>query len=524
MKKLSLYLYLLISIYACSNGSSSNATTVSVNTPTYSPGTTTEIIVTNNSSNNIINNPKVTLASWLESIAINKNLSLTGSIAPGQSYTFSFALDDDAATVADSRGHYQFLLTNSTSAEIQVSADNLVNPVNPNLNVIVQQDPLSLTLWKDIIINADLWSDQPEIMSAGYGFEGIEGVPQGESNVIAAGGAWEIVTTANPPYAALTTAKTPYAVSIAWGYPTYYADAMPIVFSWPVLPSSVDRSDFAVTLNTGEVVTPYVASISPNLEYNERSCVVIFGEFGNRLAPGTLGAVYPVQVTIVNKLKLLGPNGLVSAVGLSKDSTNPYVDNGGPTLVAAKLSKMSILGEGVGESNVFVGDYPNNGVAYYGESNAQYRLRIYTTGGFSPDGVAAVKPNDFQKFFRLQLTNPDKTISWLTTTHYTYSFPQGNIEIIGLSDLGLAGESINDAYTEDNDNYIDIILKGDEAVMRLITGVEIPAANGYLPFYNPGGPGNNPTLGITYTSPGASRLQLVTMAIDDPKTVTYYAN
>lgn len=240
------------------------------------------------------------------------------------------------------------------------------------------------------------------------------------------------------------------------------------------------------------------------------------------MPPGTPGAIYPTNVKIVDGLKLVGPNGLVSAVGLNKDSTNPYVANGEPTLVAAKLSKMSILGEGVGSGNAFSGGYPNNGVAYYGESNAKYRLRIYTTGGFSSDGVAAMQPGDFQKFFRLQVTAPNCTISWLTTTGYTYSYSQGNIEIIGLADLGVAGESQNELYTSDSDNYIDIILKGDEAAMRMITAVEIPAANGYLPFYNPGGPGNNPTPGVTYTSPGAYRLQPVTMAIDDPKTVTYY--
>ncbi len=185
---------------------------------------------------------------------------------------------------------------------------------------------------------------------------------------------------------------------------------------------------------------------------------------------------------------------------------------------------MSILGEGVGESNPFSGGYPNNGVAYYGEGDAQYRLRIYTTGGFSPDGVAGVQPTDFKKFFQIQVTNSDGSISWLTDTNYTYSFPEGNIEIIGLADLGVAGEPLNDAYTEDNDNYIDIILKGDESAMRLITAIEIPAANGYLPFYNPGGPGNNPTPGVIYTSPGPYVLQSVTMAIDDPKTVTYNAN
>lgn len=516
MKRFFLYLPLLLLMCGCSNGNP--FATASVNVPTYSPGTITEIIVTN-TSNAFITNPKVTLASWLEDIATNKNLTFNGSLPPQQSYTFSFTVNNTESNLLISRANYQFLLTNQTLGVIQVSADNLASPINPALNVIISPDPLSLPLREDILINADLWSDQPEIMSADYGFEGIEGVQQGESYVIAAGGAWEIVTTPDPPYLALTSAKTPSAVSIAWGYPTYFADAMPIVFSWPVLPSTVDRTDFAVTLNTGEVVTPYVASITPNLEYNERSVVVIFGEFGNRLTPGTPGAIYPTRVTIVGDLKLVGPSGPVSALNLSKESRNPYVPNGGTTLVAAKLSIMNIMGEGVGSGNAFSSGYPNNGVSYYG-ADAQYRLRLYTNYGSSPDGVAALLPTDFSRFFQIEVNDMGAT-TLLTTVGLPYTFSAGTITIVGLADLGVYNEAINDAYTEDNDNYIDIILKGDEGAMRLITAVIIPVTGGYQPFYNPGGPGNNPTPGVIYTSPGPAVSQPVTMAIDDPKTVSY---
>ena len=509
----------LLSLMGGACGSSNNMlATATVNTPTYSTGGTTEITVTNTSANPILN-PKVTLVSWLGDIATNQSLTLNGSIAPKQSYTFSFTVDNTQTNITTSQNNYQYLITNPTSAQIQVSADNLAAPINPELNVVVPPNPLSLTLWEDILINADLWGDEPEILSAGYGFEGIEGVEQGESFVVAAGGAWETVTTPDPPYSALTTARTQSQVSIAWGYPTYFADAMPICFSWPVLPSTVDRSDFEITLNTGEVTTPYVASISPNLEYNERSCVVVFGEFGNRLSPGTEGAIYPAQVTIVKNLKLVGPAGPVSAVGLTKESTNPYTPHGGPTLIGAKLSVMNTTGEGVGSDNAFSGGYPNDGVSYYG-SDAQYRLRIYTTGGFSPDGVAAVLPTDFSTFFKILAVENNVTTE-LVSTNVPYTFNAGTITIVGLADLGVYNAPINDAYTADSDNYIDIVLKGDGAAMRLITAVQIPTIDPYIPFYNPGGPGNNPTPGVTYTSPGPALSQPVTMAIDDPKTVTY---
>jgi hypothetical protein len=522
------YLICLLSMFlivGCGTGSSSSGSNLKaiisvVNTPVVSPGSTTNIVVTNLSGTVLIN-PFVRLEPWLGQIATNKNLEYSGLLSQGESYTFSFALDNSESTTVIIRTYYQPLLNNPANGIIQANALNAQSSVNPNVTVNVAPDPLYLPLTQDILINADLWSDIPEIMSAGYAFEGIQGVPQGETYVIAAGGAWETVTTPNPPYRALTSAAAPSGISVGFGYPTYYADALPVVFSWPVLPSTVLPTDFSITLNTGEVVTPYVAAINPNLEFNERSVVVLFGSFGNRLIPGTTGAIYPVNVAVVSNLQLVGPNGPVSAVGLNKASTNAYEPDGGPTVIAAKLSVMNIMGEGIGCCNAFSSGYPNNGVSYYGEANAQYRLRLYTTGGFSPDGVAAVLPTDFATFFRIQVTSLDGTVSWITQPGVSYTLREGTIEVVGLADLGLAGSTINDAYLEDDDNYIDIVLKGDEAAMRRITAVEIPASGGYGRLYNPGGPGNNPTPGVIYSSPGPYRLQPVTMAIDNPLTVNY---
>jgi hypothetical protein len=54
--------------------------------------------------------------------------------------------------------------------------------------------------------------------------------------------------------------------------------------------------------------------------------------------------------------------------------------------------------------------------------------------------------------------------------------------------------------------------------------VEIPAVGRYHPFYNPGGPGNDPTNGVRYTSPGPSQVQPVIDALHDPMTVTFIAS
>lgn len=386
-----------------------------------------------------------------------------------------------------------------------------------------------LVLHQDQIIHADLWSTQPEILSAGYGFDSIIGVNGGEDEVRAVGGTWNTVSCTNgaePDRRVLTSSAPKDGLTNGFDGTTENADGLPVVFSYPVLPSTIDHADFRVTLNTGEVITPDAAGLIPNFEYNERHVVVIFGDFGNRILPGEEGAVYTVRVEVVEDetpLMLVGPEGLVSAVGLFKESEHsPYETGFGPYLVGAKLSRMSTKGEGA--PRLFSQDLPNHGVALYG-GEAQFRLRMYTSGGFSPDGVRGVLPTDYERFFRIHVELESGETLLLTETGADYEVDGGIIRVVGLADLGLKedGKDIfyDDCYVEDHDNYIDVILAGDEAAMRKITFLEIPAEGDYDPFYNPGGPGNAPTPGVLYTSPGPPDLEPVIMALDDPMTVSY---
>jgi hypothetical protein len=380
------------------------------------------------------------------------------------------------------------------------------------------------TLMQDVLIEADLWSPRAEIMSANLGFEGIIGVPNGdqESPARAAGGTWETVTCSDPTTRALTTVQTPSATASTYGYPVFFADALPIVFSWPMLPSTVQPTDFMLTLNDGTTVFPEVASITPNFEYNERHIAVVFGQFANRELPTAPGAVFPRTITIVNDgtpLMLVGPNGPVSAVGLTytmPDSAHPYVN--GPYLLGAKLSTLRDIGESA--PAFLTGTLPNDGIALYGDEG-QYRLRIFYTGGFSPDGVRSIYPTDFATFFRIQATDSGGNTILITETNVEYPIDGGTVELLGLADLGPAQSSYDDCYIEDHDNYIDVILKGDEAAVRKLTAVELPSAGAYSPVYTPGGPGNNPTPGVTYTSPSQPGIIGITIALDDPMTVSY---
>jgi polyhydroxybutyrate depolymerase len=115
----------------------------------------------------------------------------------------------------------------------------------------------------------------------------------------------------------------------------------------------------------------------------------------------------------------------------------------------------------------------------------------------------------------------------LDTVGVDYQVQGGTLRIVGLSDLGQpeSAENPYDAcYDEDLDNYIDIILAGDEAAARSLTHVEVPSLEGgYEAFYNPGGPGRTPFEGVVYTAPGPADLEPIIIALDDPMRVTFPA-
>jgi hypothetical protein len=400
--------------------------------------------------------------------------------------------------------------------------------------------PTYRLLKQDVIVNADVWAKRPKMMAAGLGFTNIIGVPglraedltRSEQLARAAGGTWNTIACASGESAALgayTSAATPQQVANAYGSATTLSDGLPVEFSWPIRPSTLDPTDFRITFNTGRTVVPDLASIYPNEEYNERSVAVLFGTFGNRLPSSAPGAEYPVLTEVVRDrtpLQLVGPNDrIVSAVGYhASASTSPYDDPNaplaertGPRLVAAKLTRLSTTGENAPKP--FRVALPNDGRTLYGKQ-ARFRLRIYTSGGFSPDGVRAVFPTEFSRYFRLHARGRAYDMV-LDTTNHTYRIAGHPLRILGLADLGPKQQSYDDCYREDKDNYIDIVIAGQAAAVRRITSVEIPAAGRYGALYNPGGPGNNPTSGVRYTAPGPSQRQPVWVALDNPMTVTF---
>ena len=393
-------------------------------------------------------------------------------------------------------------------------------------------------LFDGALKEADYWSDEPVILSAGMGFEGIIGWPEvNEETVREAGGSWygSVICTngEDPPAGAYTSTVSTAGIELFYKGTAEDDDGLPIVFSWPVATETVDLTDFQFTLNTGEIVYPNSAGMLPNWELNERNTVVVFGDFGNRGLSSEEGAIFPVRLDIVEDetpLLLIGPNGQeFNAVGLSwETNTSPY--DSGPKLVGAKLNHVG--NEAVGEGGLGFGTrsgvLPNDELSLYDEGD--FRIRVLTTGGFSPDGVTGLTPTMFEDFFRIHAKGSNGEVVLLEKVGQEYLVADGTLRIVGLSDLGQKedpdeGIFYDDCYAEDRDNYIDIILVGDEAAARNITHVEIPSLEGgYNAFYNPGGPGPEPFEGVRYTAPGPADLEPVINALDNPMRVSREAN
>ncbi len=389
-------------------------------------------------------------------------------------------------------------------------AGNLIATITAN-KLSTSTKPASL--FTPINYNADIYNSTPGIITANYGFDGYIGVPgipntdsESQAAALKFNVAWEYIDPSlnlNAGQRAYTSAADYENSESANGVAMLLDDTIPVVFSMPVLPTTVNTTDFAVTLNNGSVVTPVLVSMLPNLEYNERQTIVLDGDFGNRLQPGQPGSMYPISVTIVNDgtpLQLLSTTGPVLIVGATVASSNPYVAGNGPKLVGAKLNRFSDLGEGapaiLGSTSI-----RNSGGDLYG-ADAQYRLRLYTSAGFSPDGIASLLPSDYSNYFILRARDERGNLIPLTLVGTPYTIGTfGTITVVGLADLTTVGTPENAAYIGDHDNYFDVILKGDLSAIERLADVRMPSSGSYKAVYNPGGPGNNPTGSLDNSTP-----------------------
>jgi len=409
------------------------------------------------------------------------------------------------------------------------------------------EDPTatSQVLKKDVLVGADMWTWKPQMLAGGLGFNAILGVPGLDGNptveearqaVLDVNGAWldDLTCSAEPALGDYSSAASPTGIGFAYGWPVNYGDGMPLEFSWPVLPSSIDPTDFLVTKSNGEQVVPEGAALNPNFEYNERSTVVLVGDFGNDLPAGDPNQVFPTRIEVVagddTPLTLVGKGRrgkrrMVSAVGMHSTPTkSPYdeyskpSERPGPRLTAAKLTRMSTKGEGA--PKIFAGNMPNDGRSLYGK-RAKFRLRMLTTGGFSPDGVRGVRPNEFERYFQVIARAPSGRKVVIKKQGKTYRIGRGWLRVVGLAELGKKQSSYDQCYQEDHDNQIDVILNGTASAVKRIRLLRLPGTGRYSPMYNPGGPGTTPQPGVRYTAPSPPINQPVTIDLKNRMNVTY---
>ena len=376
---------------------------------------------------------------------------------------------------------------------------------------------------------ADYWSDKPMILSAGMGFDNIIGVNEiSEYEAKKSMSTWYGSVSCTNGEEPGDSDKTSMVLrsnieSFSKGFADY-DDGLPVVFSWPVATETVDVTDFEFTLNTGDKVFANSVTMIPNWELNERNVVVLFGDFGNRGLSTEVDAIFPVKLEIVKddtELLLIGPNNSeFNAVGLTWETDQSPYDEG-PKLVGAKLNTIEheVKGEGgVGILSNRIG-FPNDELSLYDEGD--FKIRVLTTGGFSPDGLTSLRPNMYQDFFRIHVSGEQGETVLLEKVGVDYKVKGGNLRVVGLSDLGVkedmdSGVYYDDCYSEDRDNYIDIVLVGDRIAAENITYVEIPSLEGgYKAFYNPGGPGPEPFDGVRYTAPGPYDLEPVINDLDN---------
>ncbi|MEL6985129.1 MAG: hypothetical protein AAFO29_22040, partial [Actinomycetota bacterium] len=149
-------------------------------------------------------------------------------------------------------------------------------------------------LHTDELEAADYWSDELVILSAGLGFDNIVGVPDDDFDTTReAGGTWFENPNCVVDEGPLTSAVLASGINILSRGEADYDDGLPIVTSWPVLPSTLHPEDFLFTLNDGSQVVPNAVTMVPNWELNARTTIVVLGDFGNRLPADDPDQLFP---------------------------------------------------------------------------------------------------------------------------------------------------------------------------------------------------------------------------------------
>lgn len=216
-----------------------------------------------------------------------------------------------------------------------------------------------------------------------------------------------------------------------------WMDGMPIVFNFP-LKDTPDKEAFEVKLSDGTTTTPDCVMLSPANEDNEMDTLLILGQFGD----GAADTVRPVEMSVVESVMLVGPDGDLDAKGLSFQNEKDlnYIDSS-VRLSYARMWGVSEFEEGTRyptwplPSSI----YPNTCEVTF--PSTTHVIRMAFSGGITLDGVNSVLPTTEGIF-----------------TVVTFSILE-EVPYLGLADLGKA-ISVKEGtmYESDGDNYLDICL------------------------------------------------------------------
>lgn len=353
----------------------------------------------------------------------------------------------------------------------------------------------------DIIVNSDLFTDEPKILSGDVGFEGIIGIDVTSKEAAnAAGAGWVdsdecrdgVSTGDGRTHTSGLGAETAAMMYNCKEFPEGQ-DGFPICFSWPIRPSTISADAVKITMLDGSIRKPNCYSTMPNLEFNERHCFVMFGDFFNRDDPNSASHydVAKVEVPEGSTLELIGPDGPVSAVGIvyNLDPDTSSYWGGAPYFTAAKLNTANGVGDGCSDDcMIFNGHkFPNDAETMYG-ADATHTIRLFYSGGMTPNGVISLMPWQYEDYFTVTACGQP-----INNRYEPVTCDDGTVvQVNGLADLGAPIEELDGTpdkcYSTDYDNYIDVSLKivGDPSVVEKVDYFHKGAG-----LMNPGGPGDN---------------------------------
>ena len=211
-------------------------------------------------------------------------------------------------------------------------------------------------------------------------------------------------------------------------------DGMPLVFNFP-LAAAPAPSAIQLELSDGSVASPACVMLPPANEQNELDTLLLLGQFGD----GEADTLRPVKISVVEDFTLVGPDGPVSALGLtySNEEDFNYV-----------TSTVRLTGAKLWDALDNPEDFPPpRGSAYPNDCSSLYPstshvMRATFSGGVTTNGVTSILPNNTNVF---RLSSPSSDM----------------LSYLGLADLGQTpGDALVDAgdYVQDGDNYVDICL------------------------------------------------------------------